>query len=101
MRFTGAWVHHLHSNSSYHRPILIVPTRLEVDRKKKIFRFEKMWLSDKGCAETVEAMWLSRDFEQSNSRVLKKIEKCGVELIKWSQENFGSVKTELEMKHKC
>ena len=71
-----------------------------MDRKKKIFRFEEMWLSDKGCAETVEVVWLSHDFNHSNFRVMDKIEKCGVELLKWSQEHFGSVKIELMLKRK-
>ena len=71
-----------------------------MDRKKKIFRFEEMWLSDKGYAETVEAVWLSHDFDHSNFRVMDKIEKCGVELLKWSQEHFGSVKIELMLKRK-
>ena len=85
-RFAGARVHHLHSNSSDHRPILIVPAGLEVDRKKKLFRFEEMWLSDKGCAETVESVWRSQNFDHSNFRVMAKIEKCGVELLKWSRD---------------
>ena len=46
-RFSRARVHHLHSDSSDHRPILIIPIGLEVDRKKKIFIFEEIWLSEK------------------------------------------------------
>ncbi|XP_075638403.1 uncharacterized protein LOC142610477 [Castanea sativa] len=72
--------------------------RLEVDRKKKIFRFEEMWLSDKGCSNTAEDVWLSHDFDHKNNRVLKKIEKYGTKLTKWSCENFGSVRNELEKK---
>ena len=56
-----------------------------------------MWLSDKGCAETVESVWLSQNFDHSNFRVMAKIEKCGVELLKWSREHFGSVKKELQL----
>ena len=99
-RFAGTRVHHLHLDSSDHHPILIVPIGLEVDRKKKIFRFEEMWLFDKGCAEMVEAVWLSCDFEHSRYRVLDKIEKYGAKLLKWSREQFGSVKNELLLKHK-
>lgn len=98
-RFARALVHHLHSDSSDHRPILIVPTRLEMDRKKKIFRFE-MWLSDKGCAKMVEVVSLAHDFDHSNFWVMDKIEKCGVEILKWSREHFGSMKNELMLKRK-
>lgn len=97
-RFAWARVYHLHSDSSNHRPILIVPTGFEMDKKKKIFRFEEMWLSDKGCTETVEVVWFSHDFDHLDSLVTKKIEKCGVEPTKWSQEKFGSVRKELETK---
>ena len=69
-------------------------------QKKKIFRFEEMWLSDKGCSDTIEAVWLSSDFDHTNHQVLKKLEKCGVELTKWSRENFGNVRNELEKKRR-
>ena len=99
-KVSGARIHHLHLDSSDHRPILIIPTGLELDRKKKIFRFKEMWLSNKGYSNIVEAVWLSHDFDHINDRVLKKIEKCGTELTKWSRENFGSVRNELEKKRK-
>ena len=95
-RFAGAKVHHLHSNSSDHCPLWIVPSDLIVDRKNKPFRFEEIWLPDKGCTDTVEVFWLSNGFEQSEDRVIKKIEKYGYELTRWSREKFGSVRKELE-----
>ena len=33
-------------------------------------------------------------------RVIKKIERCGVELKKWSMKSFGSIQRELELKKK-
>ena len=99
-KFAGARVHHLHSDSFDHRPLLITLTDLEVARKKKIFRFEEMWLSDKGCSNTVEAVWLTNESDPSNKRILGKIEKCGVELTKWSREKFGNVRNELEKKRR-
>ena len=99
-RFARARVHHLHSDSSDHRPLLITLIGLEVSCKKKIFKYEEMWLSDKGCSDTVEAVWLSSDFDFLNNRILRKIEKCGVELTKWRREKFGNVRTELEKKRR-
>ena len=32
------------------------------------------------------------------TKVIKKIERCGIELKKWSMKNFGSVRKELELK---
>ena len=43
-------------------------------------------------------MWLAQNFDHSNFRVMAKIEKCGVELMKWSREHFGSMKKELLLK---
>ena len=63
LMFTGVRVHYLHFDSSNHYPIWIVPTGLEIDKKKKLFRFKEMWLLDKGCTDKVEAMWLSYGFE--------------------------------------
>ena len=59
-----------------------------------------MWLSDKGCSDTVEAMWLSSESDFFNNRILGKIEKCGVELTKWCSEKFGNVRNELEKKRR-
>ena len=100
LRFAGARVYHLHSDSSNHLPLLIMPSGLEMDRKKKVFRFEEMWLLDKGCTEIVEAVWCSNDFVHSDFQVLKKIERCGVELTKWSREKFGSLRKELDKKRR-
>ncbi|XP_050249632.1 uncharacterized protein LOC126696915 [Quercus robur] len=99
-KFVGARVYHLHSDSSDHCPLLITLTDLKVACKKKIFRFEEMWLFDKGCSDTVEAVWLTNEFDHSNNQILGKIEKCGVELTKWSREKFGNVRNELEKKRR-
>ena len=72
-RFAGARVHHLHLDSSDHRPILIIPTGLDMVRKKKIFGFEEIWLSNKGCFDIVEAVWLSSDSNHINNRILRKL----------------------------
>ena len=33
---------------------------LDIPPHAKPFRFEEMWLSDRGCSDIVEAEWLSR-----------------------------------------
>lgn len=63
-----------------------------MDRKKNLFWFKEIWLLDKGCMDRVEAVWLSHGFEHSNSRVIKKIEKCGVELTRWAMRNLEGEK---------
>lgn len=47
--------------------------------KKKVFRFEEMWLADKGCGEIVEGVWLASYGGVKNLKVIRKLENCGKE----------------------
>ena len=67
---------------------------------QKPFCFEQMWLTDKGCNDTVEAVWRINCNESWDSRVLRKIESCGAALSKWSKKSYGSVKKQLESARK-
>ncbi len=60
--FPNAQVHHLHAVSSDHSPlsIQITPPPTSRPRPKRIFTFEEMWLSHRGCKETVTAAWQSQ-----------------------------------------
>ena len=73
---------------------------MDLPRIAKPFRFEEMWLSDKGCTEVVEAVWSSQEGLDPNVRVVQKIEKCGKELTHWSKLHFGNVRSELNLKRR-
>ena len=77
-----------------------MPKELILSNAAKPFRFEEMWLAEKGCAETIQAVWAVQDSADPGIRVIKKIERCGVELKKWSMKSFGSIRRELELKKK-
>lgn len=77
-----------------------VPDRLDLPHASKPFQFEEMWLTNKGCSDTVQAVWASLDYTKPSLRVIQKIDKCGVELKKWSKKNFGNVGREIELKKK-
>ena len=62
IKFADSWVHHLSLDTFDHYPLWIIPESLELPCISKPFRFEEMWLFDKGCTETVEAVWASQDF---------------------------------------
>ena len=47
-----------------------------------------MWLSNKGCSDAVEAVWLTNESDPSNNRILG------------SREKFGNVRNELEKKRR-
>lgn len=70
------------------------------NKRKKKFRFEEMWLADKGCGKIVEGVWQASYEGVENTRVLRKIESCRNELTRWSWNCFSNVKRELEKKRK-
>ena len=100
LKFAGTGVHHLPPFTSDHNPLWIVPRDLIFSTTTKPFRFEEMWLIEKGCTDTIQAIWAEQDSTDLGIRVIKKIEKCGVELKKWSMKSFGSIRRELELKKK-
>ena len=57
--FPGTRVTHVNSTTSDHKLLWIELADLDFQQKKKVFRFEKVWLLDKGCGETVENVWLA------------------------------------------
>ena len=79
-RFAGTWVFHLHSTTSDHVPIWIVADGLDPPPTSKPFWFEEMWLSDKGCGRTVEAVWRAPFPCDPEVQVMKKIAKCETKL---------------------
>ena len=79
-QFAGTKVHHLTCTTSDHIPIWIVPDGLEPPPISRPFRFEEMWLIDKGCGRTVEAVWRSSIPCDPNFKVIRKIDKCGNKL---------------------
>ena len=100
MKFAGTKIYHLSSNNSDHCPLWIIPDGLEVPQVTKPFRFEEMWLADRGCTEIVEAVWASPDEAEPAVKVIRKIKKCGKELHAWNRTHFGNVRSELKKKRK-
>ena len=100
LKFAGTRVHHLPSFTSDHNPLWIVLRDLIFSTTTKPFKFKEMCLAEKGCTDTIQAVWAEQDSTNLGIRVIKKIEKCGVELKKWSMKSFGSIRRELELKKK-
>ena len=46
-KFLGSQVHHLDSTTLDHKTLWVELSNLDFQRKKKVFRFEEMWLADK------------------------------------------------------
>ena len=70
LKFPGTIVHHLHCASSDHLPLCINLSGLEIPPRKKVFRFEEMWLSNLGCTELVEASWSSNSHGNGDDAII-------------------------------
>ena len=55
--FAGTKVIHLTCTTSDHSPLWIVPCGIDPPPISRPFRFEEMWILDKGCGRVVEAVW--------------------------------------------
>ena len=99
-RFGGSTVNHLNCSTTDHSPLLTIPEPMDSVIPSKPFRFEEMWLIDKGCAQTVKAAWEKRRATNQDLGIVSKIDDCGVALKKWSSRHFGCVRKELQNKQK-
>ena len=97
--FPDTQVHHLDVTTSDHKPLLINPDGMDC-KQQRPFRFEQMWMSDPGCGATIEAVWQQGGDGHRGERVIKKVDKCGKSLTKWSKTCFRNVRRELEQKRK-
>ncbi|KAK7829313.1 hypothetical protein CFP56_029559 [Quercus suber] len=100
LRFPGTKIYHLHYYSSDHLPLFINLFGLEIPGKRKVFRFEEMWLSDDKSGETVEAAWTSTESPNPSSTILKKVAKCEQDLTWWNNNCFENVRRTLADKKK-
>ena len=73
-------LHHLNCSTLDHSPVLIIPEPVDSIIPSKLFRFKEMWLTDKGCAHTVKAVWGKRRATNQASGIVSKIDDCGVAL---------------------
>ena len=80
--FPSTRVHPVDNTISDHKLLWNEQADLEFRQRKKLFRFEEMWLADKECGEVVEGVWQARMEGTENTKVLRKIETCGKELTR-------------------
>ena len=99
-KFPSSQVHHIDSTTSHHKILWVELSDLDFQKKKKVFRFEEMWLAEKGCGELVEGIWQVNYDVVEEKKVLRKLDTCSRELTHWSKECFGNIKHKLEKKKK-
>ncbi|XP_075636813.1 uncharacterized protein LOC142609058 [Castanea sativa] len=79
--YPNTQIHHLDVTTSDHKPLCILPEGMEC-KQQRPFRFEQMWMSERGCREMVEAIWQTSYSDPVGGKVIKKIETCKKELMK-------------------
>lgn len=100
LKFLGTKVNHIICISSDHLPLFFNLFGLELPVRRKVLRFEEMWLSDSRCGEPIEATWNNVEEPSSNNKILKQVAQCEKELTWWNHNIFGNVRRELVEKKK-
>ena len=81
--FPRASLHHLSSLISDHSPLsLHLKSRHCKRGKRRLFRFESMWLIDARCEEIVKEAWEEGELVGSKWPISKCLERCKVELMR-------------------
>lgn len=83
--------------TSDHMPIVVDCVGVNPIRpRKKIFRFEAMWLRDAGCEEVVKQEWEGLRGCSAVERVSNCIKSCNKGLDGWSRCSFGRIQKEVK-----
>ena len=85
--------------TSDHSPILILPNGFGA-KLNRPWRFEQMWLENRGCYDTVKGTWERVATGSPMATVMSKIEACQRSLTQWSKHSFCNVSAELMGKKK-
>ncbi|GAA0174848.1 hypothetical protein LIER_41798 [Lithospermum erythrorhizon] len=90
LNYPRAVVYYLEMIGTDHRPILL-DTEVSTSTVKRLFVFDKRWVSKEGCEEVVRRAWNIQVTGSRWYRVCEKIKNVCMALIKWCQEkNFNS-----------
>jgi hypothetical protein len=100
LEFEGAVVTHLPRLSSDHCLLLLdIPPTSAVTKRKKVYRFEALWVKDDQCKGVIEQAWGSEVQDGSPMfRVFEKLKHCRVSLIAWSSLKFGNFAAQIKRK---
>uniref|UniRef100_A0A2N9H5H6 CCHC-type domain-containing protein n=1 Tax=Fagus sylvatica TaxID=28930 RepID=A0A2N9H5H6_FAGSY len=88
--FSGATNSHLSVASSDHMALLLdsrenIQPIPPIRHRRNLFRFEKSWLREQGCEDTIAAAWDIHPISTAMFRVTQKIKQCYINILQWSQ----------------
>ncbi|PWA79435.1 hypothetical protein CTI12_AA200820 [Artemisia annua] len=85
--------------SSDHSPI-VCSLKPHVRRRKKMFRFESMWLRDESFHNVVRDAWTSGLATGRESDPCSIVEECAARISEWNKNSFGHVQKSIRAKQK-
>ncbi|KAK9992710.1 hypothetical protein SO802_027695 [Lithocarpus litseifolius] len=97
-KFQMSKVLHLSTHASDHLPILLQVQSFVPQRRERRFKFKEAWLLMEECEVTVKEAWNSGLVgEQGLASILKKIQVCGSDLMKWGLARMADEEVKLEV----
>ncbi|KAK6161981.1 hypothetical protein DH2020_001822 [Rehmannia glutinosa] len=97
-RFPDYKIEHQMRIASDHCPILLTWSgkgRRNPPRKKRPFKFEKMWLQDESCTPYIIKTWGDQSHHNTPEFIREKIQQLGASLRTWESSHFGNVSHQL------
>ncbi|KAF3973605.1 hypothetical protein CMV_002976 [Castanea mollissima] len=92
-RFLKMRLHHKPDSFSNHCILVLkdVQKNNKKRRRKKLFRFEEMWLKEESCTDVVEEAWTRGACKDSESPLFTCLVECRASLSSWNDLSFGHV----------
>ena len=92
-RFPQMRLHHKPDSSSDHCILVLKDVRKNNKklRRKKLFRFEEMWLKEGTCTEVVKEAWVRGESKDSIFPLFSCLTECRASLPSWNEISFGHV----------
>ncbi|CAM8944513.1 unnamed protein product [Rhodiola kirilowii] len=92
--FPEVEVRHLVSSVSDHYPLLVHFHRQKRVYKKRLFRFEPMWLRHEGYSDFIIGCWKE---DGARGDLTRKLRDCRVKLARWNKQVFGRADERVSM----
>lgn len=91
--YGGSFVTHLEKRKSDHLPLVLsIKTRIGTPQKRqrrRLFRFEEMWMREESCEDTVKTVW------RNGEGVIGNLARTATGLREWSKNKFGDFSREM------
>ncbi|KAK9691742.1 hypothetical protein RND81_09G216300 [Saponaria officinalis] len=98
--YPSIMLHHLARESSNHISLKVCRPTGSTRRRKRLFKFEDMWVTSEHCEEIFQEAWMCQGSVDSDNHATTKIRRCANALINWSREEFGDTNRKLSKARK-